>query len=126
MLTVKLTTGELIQHVDWKVLPKNVVIRYMEFKIGDKSIRLMGYERYTRLKEIVQGVGTSLQGISKIILVGQNGVMCDKITLDMITKKINKEQVLFTEIYNGKPINESYWRPGQVSDNPNVFVKSND
>ena len=122
MLTLKLASGELLQNVDWKSLPNNVVIRYIDYKVGDRTIRLMGYERYTRLKEIVQGVGTSLNGISKIFLIGQNGAMCDKITIDMITKKINREQVLFTEVYNGKPINERYWRAGQILETPNVFI----
>jgi hypothetical protein len=122
MLTIKFVDGELVENVDWKSLPMNRVIRYMDYKVGDKSIRLMGYERYLRLKEIVQGVNVSFAGVSKIFLVGQNGVMCDKVTIDMVNQKIKKEQVPFEKIYNDTPIEDSFWRPGQSLENPSVRI----
>ena len=122
MLTIKFVDGELVQNVDWNSLP-NKVIRYMDYKVGNKTIRLMGYERYLRLKEMVQGVNVNLKGMSKVILYGQTGAMCTRVTLDMIKGTCNKDEVLFTEAYNGKPIEDKYWRAGQILDNPNVFVR---
>lgn len=122
MLSIKFTDGELIKNVDWNTLP-NKVIRYIDYKVGNKTIRLMGYERYLRLKEMVQGVNIDFKGISKIILYGQTGAMCTMVTLDMINGTYQKDEVLFTEAYNGKPIEDKYWRAGQILDNPNVYVR---
>lgn len=124
MLTIKLVSGELIQNVDWKSIPNNEVIRYMDYKLGNQTIRLMGYTRYLRLKEMVQGVNVKLTGMSKIILVGQSGMMCDKVTIDLINKKISKEQVPFDIIYNGRPIDDKFWRRGEGLDTPNVFIRN--
>ena len=121
MLTIKFTDGELVTNVDWNSLP-NKVIRSMNYKVGNKTIKLMGYERYLRLKEMVQGVNVSLKGMSKVILFGQNGVMCDKVTIDYIKNTCSKEQVLFTEAYNGKPIDDKFWKAGQILENPNVYI----
>jgi hypothetical protein len=123
MLTIKLVSGELIQNVDWNSIPSNEVIRYMDYKVGGQTIRLMGYERYLRLKEMVQGVNVALKGVSKVILVGQNGMMCDKVVVDMINNKVTKEQVCFDEVYNNQPINDKFWRAGQILDNSNVFIR---
>ena len=123
MLSVKFTDGEIIQepNLNWNSLP-NKAIRYLDYKIGNKTIRLMGYSNYLRLKKMAQGVNNKLAGISKIILVGQIADMCDKVTIDLINKKISKEQVPFDKIYNNRPIDDKFWRNGQVSDNPNVFI----
>jgi len=122
MLTIKLVSGELIENADWQSIPSNEIIRYMDYKIGNQTIRLMGYERYLRLKEMVQGVNINLKGMSKVILIGQSGMMCDKVTIDLINKKISKEQVPFDEVYNGKPIDDKFWKNGQIHDNPNIFM----
>ena len=122
MLSIKFVSGELIKNVDWKSLPTNEVIRHMDYKLGNQTIRLMGYERYLRLKEMAQGLNVNLKGISKIILIGQVGIVCDKITIDLLNNKVSKEQVSFDQIYNNRPIDDKYWRPGQVLDNPNVYV----
>ena len=123
MLTIKLVSGELIQNVDWNSIPSNEVIRYMDFKVGGQTIRLMGYERYLRLKEMVQGVNVALKGVSKVILVGQNGMMCDKVVVDLINGSVTKEQVCFDEVYNGQRIDDKFWRAGQILENPNIFIK---
>jgi len=123
MLTIKLVSGELIQNVDWNSIPSNEVIRYMDFKVGGQTIRLMGYERYLRLKEMVQGVNVALKGVSKVILIGQNGMMCDKVVVDLINGSVAKEQVCFDEVYNNQPIDDRFWRTGQVLENSNVFIK---
>jgi hypothetical protein len=123
MLSVKFVDGELVTNVDWLTLPDKV-IRYMDYKIGEKTIRLMGYERYLRVKEMVQGVNVGLKGISKIILYGQNGIMCTRVILDLINGTCQKDEVLFTEAYNGKPIEDKYWKAGQILDNPNIFVNN--
>ena len=123
MLSIKLVSGELIQNVDWNSIPNNEVIRYMDYKVGGQTIRLMGYERYLRLKEMVQGMNVALKGVSKVILVGQNGMMCDKVVIDMINSKVAKEQVSFDAVYNSQAIDNKYWRAGEISDNPNVFVR---
>jgi hypothetical protein len=122
MLSVKFVSGELASNVDWNSIPSNGVIRYMDFKMGSKTIRLMGYERYLRLKEMVQGVNVALKGVSKVILVGQSGTMCDKVVIDLINGSIAKEQVSFDEIYNGKGIDDKFWRAGQILENPNVYI----
>jgi hypothetical protein len=124
MLSIKFVNGELVKDVDWNSIPKNEVIRYMDYKLGNQTIRLMGYSRYLRLKEMVEGVTTSFKGMSKVILIGQNGVLCDLVIVDLINKKISKEQLSFEEVYNGKPIDDKFWRAGQILDNPNVFVKN--
>jgi len=123
MLTIKLVSGELIQNVDWNSIPSNEVIRYMDYKVGGQTIRLMGYERYLRLKEMVQGVNVALKGVSKVILVGQNGVLCDKVVVDLINSSVAKEQVCFDEVYNGQAIDDKFWRFGEVLENPNVFIR---
>jgi hypothetical protein len=125
MLSIKFVSGELVTNVDWNSIPSNEVIRYMDFKVGGQTIRLMGYERYLRLKEMVQGVNVALKGVSKVILVGQNGIMCDKVVVDLINGSVAKEQVCFDEVYNGQPIDDRFWRAGQILDNPNVFIKKN-
>lgn len=122
MLSIKFVSGELVSSVDWNSLPTNDVIRYMDYKVGGQTIRLMGYERYLRLKEMVQGVNVSFRGVSKVILVGQKGMMCDKVMIDMINHKVTKEQVSFDEVYNGKAIDDKFWRPGQILDNANIFI----
>jgi hypothetical protein len=124
MLTIKFTDGELVSNVDWNSLPNNKVIRYMDYTIGNQTIRLMGYDRYLRLKEMVQGVNVNLKGMSKVILIGQTGILCDKITIDLITKKISKEQTSFDIIYN-KPIDDKFWRVGEKLNNPNIFIRNN-
>lgn len=123
MLSIKFTDGEMIQepNLDWNSLP-NKVIRYIDYKISNKTIRLMGYGKYLRLKEMAQGVNIKLTGIIKIILVGQIADMCDKVTIDLINKKISKEQISFDKIYNNRPIDDKFWRTGQASNNPNVFI----
>ncbi len=123
MLTVKFMDGELVQNVDWKSLP-NKPIRYMDYAVWRKTIRLMGYERYLRLKEMVYGVNVSLHQMSKIILVGQNGDMCTRIMLDLINKQCQKDNVLVNQVYNGKEIADNLWKPGCL-DNPNVYIKDN-
>jgi hypothetical protein len=122
LLSIKFVDGELVRNVDWNSLP-NKPIRYMDYKIGNQTIRLMGYERYLRLKEMVQGVNVALKGMSKVILYGQNGIMCTRVTLDLINKTCKKDEVLFTEAYNGQPVEDKFWRAGQILDNPNVFIK---
>lgn len=121
MLSIKFVDGELVKNVDWNTLP-NKVIRWMDYKLGNQTIRLMGYERYLRLKEIVYGVNVSFNCISKIILIGQNGIMCDKITIDLINNKVTKEQVSFETVYNDKPIDDKFWKAGQILENANVFI----
>jgi len=121
MLNIKFTDGELVQNVDWTSLP-NKVIRYMDYKIGNQTIRLMGYSRYLRLKEMVQGINTSFKGMSKVILIGQSGIICDKVTIDLINKKISKENVSFDKVYNNRPIDDKFWKPGQILDNSNVYI----
>ena len=123
MLSIKLVSGELIQNVDWNSIPNNEVIRYMDYKVGGQTIRLMGYERYLRLKEMVQGVNVALKGVSKVILIGQTGMMCDKVTIDLINGKIAKEQICFDVVYNSQAIDDKFWKAGEISDNPNVFVR---
>jgi len=122
MLSIKYITGDLIQepNLDWNSLP-NKPIKYMDYKIGNQTIRLMGYEKYLRLKEMVQGVNVTLKGIGKIILIGYKGELCDKITLDLINKTCKKEELPFQEVYNGKEINNKFWKSGQL-DNPNVYI----
>lgn len=125
MLTLKFADGELAYNVDWKSLPRNKVIRYMDYKVGNKTIRLMGYVSYLRLKEYVQGVTASFKGLSKILLVGQKGGMCDLVIIDMINNKISKECVSINEIYNGKPVDERFWRPGQILEEATVSIRNN-
>jgi len=124
MLNIKFTDGELVKNVDWNSLPSNKVIRYIDYTIGTKTIRLIGYERYLRLKEYFQGVNVSFKGISKIILIGQNGIMCDKVVVDLIKKSVHKEQIEFDRIYNDRPIEDKFWRQGEGLDTPNVFVRN--
>ena len=122
MLTIKFTDGELVTNVDWNSLP-NKPIRYMDYKVGNKTIRLMGYERYLRLKEMVQGVNVALKGVSKVILIGQREMMCDKVVVDMMNNKVTKEHVCFDDVYNGQAIDDRFWRGGEILDNPNVFIR---
>jgi hypothetical protein len=124
MLTIKYTDGELIQNVDWNSLP-NKPIKYMAYTIGKKTIKLIGYEKYLRLKEMVYGLNSPIKGIGKIILVGRVGDRCTKITVDLINQVANKEKSLASEIYNGKEIAESFWKAGQLLDNPEIYVSEN-
>jgi hypothetical protein len=121
MLSLKYTDGELIKNVDWNTLP-NKTIRYMDFKVGNQTIRFMGYQRYLRLKEMVYGVNNGLRGMSKVILVGDKGVSCTKVTIDMLNKKITKEEVLSIEVYNGQTIDNKFWKIGEKNDAPNVYI----
>ena len=83
----------------------------------------MGYERYLRLKEMVYGVNVKIDRISKIILVGQRGEVCTRITLDLINGTCKKEDVIFEEVYNGKPIEDKFWKLGEILEYPNVFIR---
>jgi hypothetical protein len=121
MLSIKLVDGTLINNVDWNSLPETP-IKYMDYKIGNQTIRLMGFERYLRLKEMVYGVNIKLKGMSKVILVGQTGVICTRVTIDLINKKCCKDEVLFSEVYNGKSVADKHWKAGQILDNPSVFI----
>lgn len=124
MLSIKFSSGELVTNVDWNSLPSNEVIRYLDYKIGNQTIRLMGYERYLRLKEMVQGVNVSFKGVSKVILVGQNGMMCDKVVVDVINSVVKKESVSSDAVYNGQSIDDRFWRAGQILDVANVFIRN--
>jgi len=124
-LTIKFVDGELVQNADWLSLP-NKVIRYMDYKVGNKTIRLMGYERYLRLKEMVYGVNVKLERMSKVILVGQRGAICTKVTLDLINGTLNKEEVPCEALYNGQPIADNFWKAGQILETANVFIKTQD
>lgn len=124
MLSIKFSNGELVTNVDWNSLPTNEVIRYMDYKVGGQTIRLMGYERYLRLKEMVQGVNVSFKGVSKVILVGQNGMMCDKVVVDVINGVVKKESVSSDAVYNGQSIDDRFWRAGQILDVANVFIRN--
>jgi hypothetical protein len=126
MLSIKFTDGTLLKEpdLDWNSIPNNVVIRYLDYKIGNQTIRLMGYERYLRLKEMVQGVNVTLKGVSKVILVGQNGGMCDKVTVDIINGKVTKEHIPLDVIYNEGSIADNFWKAGQILENPNVYIRN--
>jgi hypothetical protein len=126
MLSIKFTDGTLIKEpdLDWNSIPNNVVIRYMDYKIGNKTIRLMGYERYLRLKEMAKGLNVPINGISKIVLVGATGVMCDKVTIDFINNKITKKYVSIDEVYNNQSIADNLWKAGQILDNPNIYERN--
>jgi hypothetical protein len=126
MLSIKFTDGTLLKEpdLDWNSIPNNVVIRYLDYKIGNQTIRLMGYERYLRLKEMVQGVNVTLKGVSKVILVGQNGIMCDKVIVDIINGKVTKEHVPFDVVYNEGGIDDRFWKAGQILENHNVYIRN--
>jgi hypothetical protein len=126
MLSIKFTDGEIIKepNLDWASIPSSKIIRYMDYKIGKQTIRLMGYERYLRLKEIVQGVNVTLKGVSQVILVGQNGIMCDKVIIDVINGKVTKEHVFCDKLYNNQPIEDIFWRGGQILENPNIYIRN--
>jgi hypothetical protein len=123
MLTIKFTDGELVTNVDWNSLP-NKSIRYMDYKVKNTTIRFMGYDKYLRLKEMVRGVNQNFETMSKVILVGQEGETCTKVTLDLLNATCKKEKVPFQELYNGKPIADNFWRIGERMDAPNVFIKT--
>lgn len=123
MLNIKFVDGELVTNVDWNSLP-NKPIRYMDYKVGKQTIRLMGYERYLRLKEMVEGVNVPLKGVSKIMLFGQTGALCTRVTLDMMNNTCKQEKLPFQEAYNGKAIDDKFWKSGQILDNPNVFIRN--
>jgi len=126
MLSVKLTNGELISepNLDWNNLP-NHPIQYMDYRIrsviGPKIIRLRGYERYLRIKEMAHGVNVGIQINSKIFLIGCTGNNCTKITIDLIRQKCKKEQCDISQIYKTS-IDEKYWKTGCPSSNPNVYI----
>jgi hypothetical protein len=122
MLTIKFVDGELVQNVGWNSLP-NKVIRYMDYKIGNQTIRFMGFERYLALKEMVYGLNVKIDRASKMILVGQTDVMCTKLTLDLINFTCKKEEVPFQELYNGQSIADNLWKSGEILDSPNVFIR---
>ena len=122
MLTIKFVDGELVTNVGWNSLP-NKVIRYMDYKVGNQTIRFMGFERYLALKEMVYGVNVKLDRVSKMILVGQTGIMCTKLTLNLINGSCKKEEVPFQELYNGQPIADNLWKSGEITDNPNIYIR---
>ncbi len=118
MLSIKFVDGELVKNVDWNSIPNDRVIRYMDYKIGNETIRLMGFERYLRLKEMAQGVNVKFNAIIKVILIGQTGITCTKVILDLINKKCSKEKVPIETVTTA----DKFWRPGQILDNPGVFI----
>jgi hypothetical protein len=124
MLTIKLMDGTLLKEpeLDWNSILPTQIIRYMEYKIVDKKIRLVGYDRYLRLKEIARGINCNFQAISNVILIGQSGSMCTRVTIDLIKGVCSKAEVPFDKVYNNKPIADNYWKVGLTLDNPNVYT----
>lgn len=127
MLSIKFTDGEIIKepNLDWASIPTNKTIQYMEYTLGKQTIRLLGYSKYLRLKELMEGVNVNLNGISKLIFAGQKGILCDKITIDLVNRKVTKTEVEIEKIYNDKPIADTLWKFGQILENPNVYIRNN-
>jgi hypothetical protein len=124
MLTIKLVDGSLLKEpeLDWNSILPTQVIRHMEYKIANKRIRFVGYERYLRLKEITRGVNSNFQAISKVILIGETGGFCTQVTLDLIKNTCIKEDVSLDTVYNGKPIADKFWKAGLVEKHPNIYI----
>lgn len=122
MLTIKFSNGLLFKEpsLNWNSLP-NTPIRYMEYTIGDNRIRFMGYDSYLRLKEMISGINIRFAGQSKVILLGRRGDVCDKLTVNLITKKISREVVDFDKAYN-KPIEEKLWKKGESLPKPDIYI----
>jgi hypothetical protein len=124
MLSLKLEDGTLLKEpeLNWNSILPTQIIKYMEYKIVNKRIRFIGYDRYLRLKEITRGINSTFQAMSKIILVGQCGDKCTKVTLDLIKNTCLKEDVSIYEVYNNRAIEDKYWKNGENLICPNVYI----
>ena len=115
MLSVKFASGNVLSEpiLDWMgMLNSNQPLIEMNYVWENLNINFSGYERYLRLKENAEGLNAPIKGISKIILLGQIGEVCTKVTIDLINKKYTKEEnIPFENIYE-QPINDDLWKRG--------------
>jgi hypothetical protein len=126
MLTIKFTDGELVQNVDWNSLPNNKVIRYMDYTIGNQTIRLMGYDYYLRLKRIAYGVNIKTSPLKDIILLGKNGEIYSRITINLWFGKCErKDNLLYHDLNFDERVDDKFWRVGEKLNNPDIFIRNN-
>jgi len=106
MLSVKFAGGVIKTDPDWmRLLDMSAPLLEMNYVWENLNINFSGFERYLRLKENVEGLNAPIKGVSKIILLGQMGEVCTKVTIDLINGAYKKEEnVPFENIYE-QPIN---------------------
>lgn len=119
MLSVKLVIGELLRepNLDWNTMG-NMQIHYVNFKLKNYFIRLMGFERYLKLREMTYTDDSIIPKTDKITLCGQNGEVCEKVVIDVINNTHTHYTILMREL----DIDAKYWRRGEL-DNPQVIIK---
>ena len=124
MLTVKFVDGELVTNVDWNSLPNNEVIRYMDYKVGSQTIRLMGYDSYLRLKRMAYGVNIKTQPLKDVVLLGKTGNVYSRVTIDLWFNKCERKNNLrYEDLKTDEKVDKNFWRAGQILDNPNVYIR---
>jgi hypothetical protein len=124
MLSIKFVSGELVTNVDWNSLPNNEVIRYMDYKVGNQTIRLMGYDSYLRLKRMAHGVNIKTQPLKDIVLLGKTGEVYSRVTIDLWFNKCErKDDLRYEDLKTDEKVEDRFWKAGQILENPNVFIK---
>ena len=89
----------------------------------EHDIVMEGFESYLKLKENVYGVNVKIDMISKVLLMGKHGDTVAVITLDYQNGKITKEIKAFGEEYNGKAINQKFWKTG-IRGTPSIIMNN--
>lgn len=75
----------------WKTLSYNKKIKTLTFKMFNyKTIRLEGYNEYNLAFEKMHSNHPSLNGISKVFIMGRTDTKSDVVVFDLLNKSINK------------------------------------
>ena len=113
MLSVKFASGVIKTDPDWMgLLDIPQPLLEMSYRWENLLFTFSGFDRYLRLKENVEGLNAPIKGISKIILLGQIGEVCTKVTIDLINGAYKKEENVPLENIYEQPVNDDLWKRG--------------
>ena len=98
-------------------------IELMEYKLTERTTLVFeGFDKYIRLKENVMGVNTSLNEVTKVILMGASGKKVVTITIDTKTGEFKQELKMLGKELNDAPINPTLWKKG-VGGRANLYLR---
>jgi len=105
----------------WEDFPEPITS--MEFQVTDnKTIVFEGFEKYIRVKEMYKGVNCSVEGMSKILLLGECDSQVAVVEINCKTGEVKQTIKRKGVEYNNKPLNKTFWKKG-IKGVPKVFIR---
>jgi hypothetical protein len=120
MLMIRCADGQIIKTNNWKDLTKPIQI--FDCRENDFSTRMIGFEKYLRLTESIQGVNVPVAGLSKIIVIGRIGDVCTKVILNLMGGVCTCQKDIPLDKVYSQPIADNLWKNGVEGGTPKVFV----